>query len=84
MPEQSKNDNRRQGNRGDGGGCSCSCCCYGGGALALEGFRVNVHGVYLTPPAKYKNVNQMFFDLSVAEKIHNIEEGRTYKSLKDH
>ena len=23
MPEQSKNDNRRQGNRGDGGGCSC-------------------------------------------------------------
>jgi hypothetical protein len=50
----------------------------------LEGFRVNVHGVYLTPPAKYKNVNQMFFDLSAAEKIHNIEEGRTYKSLKDH
>src|ERR1700735_509593 len=27
MPEQSKNDNRRQGNRGDGGGCSCCCCC---------------------------------------------------------
>ena len=35
--------------------------CYGGGALALEGFGVDVHGVHLTPPAKYKNVDQTFF-----------------------